>query len=241
MKNNFHHKHGSSHSRKLRSFVGIFSFLGAFVTLSPCLMSCGNNVAERYAPANDYEKAELNMERSQFTQASERLETILAADPNHHNARSLLAAAYAAQAGITTLSLIKGAASASGASGTPIEKFNQILPEATTTSLALMDAACASMALIPDAELTTEMTLQRSLFYSAYAFLQIKFFATNAEALANISASDAAKLILTLAKAAGTAGNSTLSTLASTVSTSIGSIHGDDITKVKTTLGVTTP
>jgi hypothetical protein len=207
----------------------------------PVIVSCGDNVAERYAPANDYEKAELDMERSQFSQASEKLETILTAEPNHHKARSLLAAAYAAQAGITTLGLIKGAAIASGTTGSPIKKFNLILPEASSGSLTLMDNACTSMALIPDADLTTEMSLQRSLFFSAYAFLQIKFFATNAEALANISANDAAKLIQTLANAASSSGNSALTTLAATVSTSIAAIPGDDITKVKVTLGVSTP
>lgn len=215
--------------------------LGTLFTCASLLPACGENVTEKYAPENAYEKAELDMERSQFTQASEKLEGLLAADPSLHKARSLLAAAYAAQAGITALGLIKGAATASTASGSPIETFNQILPEATTESLSLMDEACASMALIPEAELSTEMTLQRGLFYSAYAFLQIKFFATNAAALANITATDAAKLILTLANAAGVSGNSTFSTLASTMSTSIASVPGDDVTKVKVALGATTP
>lgn len=235
-------KHNTSHvSRSIEGHLSILpracTLLGIIVMLS----SCGDNIAEKYAPANDYEKAELEMERSQFSQASERLEVIISANPSHHKARSLLAASYAAQAGVTTLGLIKGAAVASGAEGTPIEQFNQILPDATISNLALMEEACTLMELIPNTELNTEMSLQRSLFLSAYAFLQIKFFTTNTEALANISISDAAKLILTLAKATGASGNSTLSTLASSVSNSLEQIPGDEITKVKTTLGVITP
>lgn len=203
--------------------------------------ACGGNVTEKYAPDNDLEKAELSMERGQFTQASERIEKVLQDDPNNRPARSLLAAAYAAQAGITTLGLIKGATQASAASGTAIDKFNGILPDVTTETLDLMDNACSQMELIPANELTTEMSLQQSLFYSAYAFLQIKFFVTNTEALAALTISDATRLVLTLAKAVGSGGNSPLSTLASTVSTSISAAPGDNLDKVKLVLGASTP
>ena len=79
--------------------------------------ACGRNVVESYAPNNDQEKAELDMEAGRYDGAIERLKRVLESEPENYKARSLMAAAYAAQGGITTLSLVKNITAASAASG----------------------------------------------------------------------------------------------------------------------------
>ncbi|MBM3381158.1 MAG: hypothetical protein FJY29_01815 [Betaproteobacteria bacterium] len=214
--------------------------LSLFAAAPLSLVSCGRNIVAGYAPKNEQEKAELDMESGKFSAAAERLNALLLEDPTNHSARSLLASAYAAQAGITALGLIKSAGSSS-ASGNSAQRFNAILPDATTQNLEWMDKACDNMAQIPLEARTTEIKLQYSLFFSAYAFLQVKYFTTQAEALASLSAEDATKLIQTLAQAAEAGGSSPLTKAASTFSTSISSASGDGITKVKTVLAASTP
>ena len=104
-----------------------------------------------------------------------------------------------------------------------------------------MEQACDSMALIPSDSRSSEMKLQYSLFFSAYAFLQVKYFTTNTEALANLSIEDAAKLILTLAKAGEAGGSSPLTTAAASFSATLGAAPGDSIEKVKAALAASTP
>lgn len=203
------------------------------------LTACGSNIVSSYAPKNEQENAELDMEAGRYSQAAERLNTVLTENAENYSARSLLAAAYAAQAGITTLSLIKNAGSAG--SGTGIQKFNAILPDITLVSLTLMGLACDAMAAIPSESRTTEMKLQYSLFFPAYAFMQIKYFTTNADALANLSTDDAAKLIQTLAKAGEAGGSSPLTTAATSLSATLSASPGDSINKVKTALGAASP
>ncbi len=198
--------------------------------------SCGPNVFEKYAPANDQEKAELDMEASRYSTASERLVRVLETEPDNHSARSLLAAAYAAQAGITTLGLIKNAASLKSAGSTGLGVYTALLPTATLEGLTFMGLACDAMAAIPVADRTTEMKLQYSLFFSSYAFLQIKYFIDNPAALASLSVADAAKLILTLAKAGEVGGSSPLTTAAIAVATTLEQAPGTSLEKVKTIL-----
>lgn len=208
----------------------------ALLLLALTMTSCGGNVVEKYAPNNDQEKAELDMEASNYSTAAERLVRVLEASPENHTARSLLAAAYAAQAGITTLGLFKNAASMKAAGASGISAYTSILPTATLESLNLMGQACDAMAAIPSSDRTTEMKLQYSLFFSSYALLQIKYFAENPAALASLSIEDAAKLIITLAKATEAGGSSPLSTAAVTLATSIEQAPGTSLEKVKTVL-----
>ncbi|MEN9529786.1 MAG: hypothetical protein RI932_1659 [Pseudomonadota bacterium] len=228
---------------KLKHFKFLRSIsLAALLALTwPAVTSCGRNIVASYAPANEQEKAELAMEAGNFTEAADRLTALLTGEPDNHNARSLLASAYAAQAGISALGLIKSAGSSSSASGNSMQRFNAILPDATTTNLERMSKACESMALIPVDARTSEIKLQYGLFFSAYAFLQVKYFTTQAEALAALSADDAVKLIQTLAQAAEAGGSSPLSKAASTFSNSISSAPGDSVTKVKNVLAPPTP
>lgn len=198
--------------------------------------SCGTNVVEKYAPQNDQEKAELDMEATRYSTASERLVRVLESEPDNHSARSLLAAAYAAQAGITTLGLIKNAASLKSTGSTGFSAYTEVLPTATLEGLTFMGLACDAMAAIPAAVRTTEMKLQYSLFFSSYAFLQIKYFVDNPSALASLSVSDAAKLILTLAKAGEAGGSSPLTTAAIAVATTLEQAPGTSLEKVKTIL-----
>jgi hypothetical protein len=200
-------------------------------------LACGQNVVEKYAPANEQEKAELDMEKDNYSAAAEKLNRVLEAEPDNHSARSLLAAAYAAQAGITTLGLIKSAAGVRTSGGTGAKAFTTILTTATLDSLALMGLACDAMAAIPSESRTTEMKLQYGLFFSSYAFLQVKYFADNPEALASLSAADAAKLILTLAKASEISGSSPLSTAAAAFATTLEQAPGSSVEKVKLAIG----
>jgi hypothetical protein len=193
-------------------------------------------VVEKYAPANDQEKAELDMEASKYSSAADRLERVLVQDAGNQPARSLLAAAYAAQAGITTLGLIKNAASLKSAGNTGIKAFTAIYPTVTVESLNFMGKACDAMAGIPVDDRTTEMKLQYSLFFSSYALMQIKYFVDNPNALADLSVEDAAKLILTLAKAGEAGGSSPLTTAAVTFSESLQQVPGSSLEKVKTVL-----
>lgn len=199
-------------------------------------IACGQNVVEKYAPANELEKAELDMEKDHFIAATEKLNRVLESDPDNHKARSLLAAAYAAQAGITTLSLIKNAAGVRSSGGTGAKAYTAILPTATLDSLTLMGLACDAMAAIPSNSRTTEMKLQYGLFFSSYAFLQVKYFADNPEALASLTAADAAKLILTLAKASEISGSSPLSTAAASFAATLEQVPGSSVEKVKSAI-----
>lgn len=225
------------HLLRFKKLIALLFLLSGSIPVS----SCGQNIVESYAPKNEQEKAELDMESGRFSQAAERLSSVLTAEPENYAARSLLGAAYAAQAGVTTLGLIKSASTTSTAGGSAIQKFNEILPSATLGSLDLMGQACDSMALIPIASRSSEMKLQYSLFFSAYAFLQIKYFTTNAEALANLSIEDAAKLILTLAKAGEAEGSSPLTTAAASFSATLGAAPGGSVEKVKAALAASTP
>ena len=203
--------------------------------------ACGRNVVETYAPANDQEKAELDMEASRYEAASEKLLKVLSETPENYNARSLLAAAYAARAGITTLSLIKNATSLGSSGATGLRGYTTILPTATSDVLAFMELACDAMAKIPVEDRTTEMKLQYGLFFSSYAFLQIKYFLDNPSALASLSVNDALKLVETLAKASEAGGSSPLSKAAETLSTTLASTPGSNVDKVKAALGPSTP
>lgn len=208
---------------------------------SNAVSACGKNIVENYAPSNEQEKAELDMESGRFSQAAKRLTAVLDARPENYAARSLLGAAYAAQAGITALGLIKNASTTSAVGGSAMQKFNEILPSVTLGSLELMEQACDSMTLIPIDSRSSEMKLQYSLFFSAFAFLQVKYFTTNAEALANLSIEDAAKLILTLAKAGEAEGSSPLTTAAASFSATLGAAPGGSIEKVKAALAASAP
>lgn len=228
-------------SSRLRGCVWTIISPLIWASLSIPIASCGGNVIASYAPKNEQEKAELDMEAGKYSQAAERLNSLLTGEPDNHSARSLLAAAYAAQAGITTLGLIKNASSSAASGQNSAQRFNNILPEAISANLTLMGQACDAMALIPADARTTEIRLQHGLFFSAYAFLQIKYFTTQAEALAALTTADALKLIQTLAQAAEAGGSSPLSKAASTFSTSISSAPGESVDKVKSVLSSSTP
>jgi hypothetical protein len=211
---------------------------GILLFVQPLILAqaCGKNVVEKYSPANDQEKAELDMEAGNFATAAERLNKVLADDTENYSARSLLAAAYAAQAGITTLGLIKNAAAAGASGQTGLTALNSALPTSTLDALAFMGQACDAMEAIPSESRTTEMKLQYSLFFSSYALLQIKYFTDNPSAIADLSVEDAAKLILTLAKASEAGGSSPLSTAVKTFATTLEQTPGSSIDKVKTVL-----
>ena len=85
------------------------------------------------------------------------------------------------------------------------------------------------------------MKLQYGLFFSSYAFLQIKYFLDNPTALASLSVNDALKLVETLAKASEAGGSSPLSKAAETLSTTLASTPGSNVDKVKAALGPSTP
>lgn len=205
------------------------------------LNACSTNVVSAYAPDNEQEKAELDMEAGRFQQAAERLHNVVQQNPDNYSAKSLLAAAYAAQAEITALGLFKNASTTTTSGESSVQKFNSIFPEITSTILEFMELACTTMDAIPIDSRTTEMKVQHSLFFSAYALMQVKYFTTNAQALANITTEDALKLILTLSKAAEAGGSSPLTKTASLLSAKVEASGGDSINKVKTTLGASSP
>lgn len=209
--------------------AGLVLFIGT-------LLSCGTNVVQKYAPTNDQEKAELDMESHAYAQAAEKLERVLASDPTNHKARSLLAASYAAQAGITTLELVKNASSTQTSTGSGLQKITALLPTVTQESLTLMGQACDAMATIPAPDRTEEMKLQYSLFFSSYAFLQIKYFLENQAALTNMTPEDASKILLTLVKLSEVGGSSPLSKAATSFATSVEQTSGSQLERVKTVL-----
>ncbi|NBX17800.1 MAG: hypothetical protein EBR09_10585 [Proteobacteria bacterium] len=231
MKNQNSAQHERS-PKLIRRWAASFNIFALLFSTS----ACGTNVVEKYAPANDQEKAELDMEASRYSSASTKLERVLEAEPENHTARSLLGAAYAAQAGITTLGLIKNAASLKSAGSTGISAYTAIYPTVTTDSLGFMGKACDAMAAIPLADRTTEMKLQYSLFFSSYALMQIKYFVDNPAALSELSVEDAAKLILTLAKAGEAGGSSPLTTAATAFAETLQQAPGTSVEKVKTVL-----
>jgi hypothetical protein len=209
--------------------------------LSLCLIvlntpACGRNAVEKYAPDNDQEKAELDMEANRYSDAIQRLNRVLEGEPENYPARSLLAAAFAAQAGLSALDLIKNATSGASSGQSGLKAVTSLLPTATAESLSLMNQACNAMESIPVTSRTAEMKLQHGLFFSSYALLQIKFFIDNPLSIESLSVEDAAKLIVTLAKAAEAGGSSPISTALRSFSSGLDQASGSSLERVKSVL-----
>jgi hypothetical protein len=165
--------------KTLASAVSLFLFV--FV-----VASCGqSNKLASYAPADLLAQAELDMEAgptdpARYVAANKKLETYLASNPTDISARSLYAASFAAQAGVTLVGIItkmvSGAVGGGGGGGSedPMSLLETFVGDATEANVALLKNASENMVAIDIATQTSSMKYQTGIFQSMYGVLLTK-------------------------------------------------------------------
>jgi hypothetical protein len=156
------------------------------LTFSFVLVSCGqSNKLASYAPVDLLAQAELDMEAgptdpARYAAANKKLETYLAANPTDINARSLYAASFAAQAGITLVGIVTKMATGamSGASGgssaDPMSLLETFVGDASEANVSYLKSASENMIAIDMAAQTSSMKYQTGIFQSMYGVILAK-------------------------------------------------------------------
>ena len=93
------------------SFGVIASSFGVFAASFGTLASCAKNPVSKSAPKDRKEYAEELMEDKKFSEAQVELKSLLSEEPKNYEARSLLAACIAAQAGVSLVDILLKVAS----------------------------------------------------------------------------------------------------------------------------------
>jgi hypothetical protein len=163
------------------------------------------------------------------------LEDHLQTQTTDWEARSLLAAALAAQGGVVLIDIVLEAAtqssSGSGSTSSPAAQVLAFLPEATALHLNFLKAANRQMATIPKAQLTASMRTQASLFLLFESLLFLKRLKENPSLLASLSISEAKAFAQNLAAAASLSagqGNNPFAKATAEISTSLQRQPGAD-------------
>ena len=182
---------------KGNKFLIRFWIMGLFL-----LPGCSKNAYDKVAPSDSQETAQRQMESGDYEGAQRTLETLLESQPELYSARSLLAASFAAQAGISILQIIQKAASSptqssgqtSGqAAGSSF--LTAFLPEASLLSIEKMEKAVEEMSKIPSISLTSNMKLQSSLLLTLLPLMRLKYLASNPSILQNLTPEQALELL----------------------------------------------
>lgn len=248
-----HGKDSKAVNARRRSLV--FLFIASFLAASVLpLHGCGKNAYESQAPESLFEKAQLDMEAGRYEDAQDKLKTLLSTDAGHHFARSLLAAAYAAQAGLTMLAVVEKAAESQGGSGgseggqggqggqggktDSLTLMEELLPPPTESHIALLAQACAAMSDIPPASRTVEMKTQTGVFFTALSFLRINHLRANPDLLASLTPQELASILGNLTTAATYGGsNGPLTSVATSFQKQISQAPGtSEVDRFKTVI-----
>jgi hypothetical protein len=171
----------------MRTLCFIFAIFSAF-----WMLSCGTgNQLASYAPEDLLAQAELDMEAgpsdpTRYVTANEKLARYLAANPTNTNARSLYAASFAAQAGITLIGIVTkmmdgamgGGGDGGGGGGSSgsdsMALLEGLVGEATAANVDLLKNASENMLVIDQSVQTASMKYQTGIFQSMYATLLVK-------------------------------------------------------------------
>lgn len=182
----------------------------AAASIALASLACGQNVfrsREKSDPATD---AALDLERDNPSGAIDLLTAALQSDPSNAQYLSILASAYAQRAGVEPLTLgshmAESQSSSSSSTTSNITSLFSIMPAATATALADIDAATFIMAnrIAPAARQAGD-TYKLAIFQTAAMVMHLKVFDTtgsgtlSASALASMSDATAITLLAQLA------------------------------------------
>ncbi len=164
---------------------------GAFFAMlfcAPIFVWCGQeNKLASYAPVDLLAQAELDMEAgvkdpARYVAANQKLEAYLASHPSDISARSLYAASFAAQAGITLVGIVtkmatgalSGGGGGGGGSSDPMSLLEGFVGDATTANVAFLKNASDNMIAIDVSAQTSSMKYQTGIFQSMYGVILAK-------------------------------------------------------------------
>lgn len=157
---------------KKRAFILSVSFF----TLS--LLSCGGNVLTSLSIKKSLqEQAEIDMQNGNYADAQTKLLSLISSDPSNYNAVSLLASCYAAIGGIKLYDILINAAtnkSLANPSSNPISFSASLLPTPSPFIFTQMVLATNTMATIPSANLTSDMSFLQQMLLDIYLLLQMQ-------------------------------------------------------------------
>lgn len=182
--------------------------------LSTQVVGCAGNILARYSTQkNMQEQAEYDMQNGDYTAAQTKLLTIIASDPTNYTAVSLLAACYAAIGGVKLLDILINAAVQSTANNNTnsnaINLASAVLPTPTATVFSQMNLAINTMASIPQASLTSDMSFQQQMFLDLYLLLQILDLLITLRAGGTLTNAQLTLLFNTIASINGVSGSNT--------------------------------
>jgi hypothetical protein len=149
------------------------------------LAQCGPNRLEPQAPESPFEQAQNHMEAGRYEAAKQLLEQHLARTPQDHNARALLAACHAAQAGVSVFAILE---SSLGTSGTPQSNENgnsegdlvaSLVPEPTDSNREFMKSARDIIQSIPESNRVGDIAVAATLYVSVWTILTLKSLAAS--------------------------------------------------------------
>jgi hypothetical protein len=195
-----------------------FSLL--FAGALPLTPGCAANALSEHAPLDLEERAQIDMEAGRYADAQAKLEAHLLKAPEAHTARSMLAAALAAQGGVALLDvLFEGQSSSASGEGEDgqVRALLDVLPVPTNANVARLVAANAQMGRIPASARTAAMKTQAGLFLLLESLLRLKALIGNPTALASLTESDAARITEIIAQAASATGGASGNPLGPTV------------------------
>lgn len=205
---------------KKRNFIFVISLL------TVATLSCGGNVLATLSTKKSLQEQAINdMQNGNYADAQTKLLTLIANDPTNYSAVSLLASCYAAIGGIKLYDILIKAVtdkSLSNPSSNPINFSAALLPTPTAFIFSQLVLATNTMATIPTASLTSEMSFLQQMLLGIYLLLQMQDLLNTLRAGGTLTNAQIALLFSTIANVNGASnsGNSNQLTQAITSVTS---------------------
>lgn len=134
--------------------------------------ACGTNLYEQFSSEDPAEAATVALDDRNPDKAIKILDSALSDDPDNYILMSLLASAKAQKAGVDTVDFALSMAS-SGAGGDIVSLFS-VVPEASSSNLALLQEAIELLESIPSDSLHEADTFKLSMFYTTSLTLKSK-------------------------------------------------------------------
>ncbi|MCA2960064.1 MAG: tetratricopeptide repeat protein [Silvanigrellales bacterium] len=154
-------------TRRKARIVSLVVFLGTVVPASTLVVSCGSdNLFEPLAKKDEKDKGKNALQDGDYDTAIASLEDHLAKNPDDVEARSMLANAYMAKAGMNQIKLAAEVASSKGDNWSTIVGA---MPDGTSENVAALNAAVRTLAAIPAGSRTPEQSYQLALAQASLA------------------------------------------------------------------------